>query len=236
MQSELEKIYRGLKPDGTVLDVGCFGFVQAKLAESLGCTTLKHSGVDYCQIDPPMPPGFVFRKADLNREPIPFDDDSFDVVVASHIIEHLTHPIDFFGECARVCKPGGLMYIEAPSERSLWLPSMPFQRDMFFSLSFYDDPTHSTRPWTPQAFHRLSKYYSCEPLKTDYIVSIGHRLLFPFRLLQALITKNGKLLELSCRGAIGWACYVVVRKPLHVFGKPNFNYYVPDERYNKLFT
>ena len=227
---KLPDVYRMIPHDGSVMDVGCLGFAQVKLANSMGLRGLRHSGVDYCESKDGIPEGFTFRKADLNYEPMPFADDEFDLVVASHVIEHLSKPIDFFGECVRVCKPGGLMYFEAPSERSLLLPGMPFERDKFFSLSFYDDPTHSQRPWTPQSFHRLSKYYSCDPLEVGYCTSLGHRVLFPFRLIAALVTKNGKKLELCCRGALGWASYLVVRKPASVKGKPEFYYYIPQDR------
>ncbi len=230
MANELDKLFLQIDPKGAVLDVGCWGFQQLKKATQLGCNTLRHSGVDYCEMSDPIPEGFVFHKADLSQEPIPFEDDSFDLVIASHILEHIPKPIDFFGECVRVCKPGGFIYIEAPSERSLLLPGMPFEREKFFSLSFYDDPTHLSRPWSPQSYYRLTKYYSCTPIKVDYITSFGHRILFPFRLIYALVTKNGKLLELSCRGAIGWASYLIAQKPVNIKGKPLFNYYIPLDR------
>lgn len=227
---KLADLYKSMNPDGSVLDLGCYGFAQVKLAAQLGMRTLHHSGVDYCDCKDGVPEGFTFKKANLSEEPIPFADDSFDLVVASHIIEHLSKPIDFFGECVRVCKPGGRLYIEAPSERSLLLPGMPFERDSFFSLSFFDDPTHAMRPWTPQSYHRLARYYSCEPIEVGYCTSLGHKVLFPFRLLKALITKDGKLLELSCRGALGWASYAIIKKPETVKGKPDFYYYIPEVR------
>ena len=230
MSSELNQLYKKIPPTGSVLDVGCFGFAQVHLANKLGVGSLHHSGVDYCDVKEELPPGYVFRKADLSKEPFPFEDDQFDLVVASHIIEHVSNPIELFAECARVCKPGGYIYVEAPSERSLLLPGMPFERDKFFSLSFYDDPTHLARPWTPQSYYRLAKYFSCTPIKVGYVTSIGHRLLFPFRLIYALITRNGLLLELSVRGAVGWASFLVAMKPSTVKGRPEFYYYIPENR------
>ncbi len=226
----IEKLYARIKNDGHVLDVGCFGFAQVELAKRLGLLSLHHSGVDYCEVKGKLPPDFIFRKADLSKEPIPFEDDQFDLVVASHIIEHVKDPINLFGECARVCKPGGYLYFEAPSERSLLLPSMPFEREKFFSLSFFDDPTHLSRPWPPQSFFRLARYYSFDPLDVGYLTSVGHRVFFPFRFLYALITKNGKLLELSCRGALGWASFLIAQKPVGIKGRPEFNYYIPADR------
>jgi SAM-dependent methyltransferase len=81
------------------------------------------------------------------------------MVVGSHVIEHLANPLFFFSESIRVCKPGGWVSIEAPSEVSVMLPGFPFQRDGFYSTSFFDDPTHIGRPWTTQAFYRLAKAF-----------------------------------------------------------------------------
>jgi ubiquinone/menaquinone biosynthesis C-methylase UbiE len=227
MSKELKALYERIPRDGNVLDIGCFGFSQIKFANSIGLSQLKHFGVDYNDYTQ-VPEGFVFKNADLNKQLIPFDDDQFDLVVASHIIEHLVKPVEFFGDCIRVCKPGGFVHFEAPSERSLFLPGMPFDYDKFFSISFFDDPTHVFRPWTPQSFYRLAKYYQCEPICTGYRVSWKHRILFPLTLIYALLTKNGKRLESIVCGVVGWTSYLSLRKPLELHGKPPFNYYIPN--------
>jgi len=108
-----------IPPEASVLDLGCWGFQQLRIANHLGLTKLHHFGVDWREPDS-VPQGVVYRKADLNKDRIPFPDDTFDFVIASHIIEHLQDQIAFFGDCVRVCKPGGLIYVEAPSERSMW--------------------------------------------------------------------------------------------------------------------
>ena len=60
----------------------------------------------------------------------------FDVVVFSHVIEHLVNGADVLGILADKVKPGGKIYVEFPSVRSLTLPSMRG------TLNFYDDSTH----------------------------------------------------------------------------------------------
>jgi SAM-dependent methyltransferase len=46
---------------------------------------------------------------DLNRDPtLPFDDETFDVVLNTVSVEYLTQPVEVFAEVARVLKPGGL--------------------------------------------------------------------------------------------------------------------------------
>lgn len=227
MINHLKLLYGPLPLNAKVLDVGCVGFAQVRNAHESGRTDLKHFGVDYGDLDFEAPAGYLFKKADLNSEPIPFADDTFDLVVASHIIEHLANPLVFFEECIRVTKPGGILYVEAPSERSLLLPGMPFKFDEFYSLSFFDDPTHSHRPWSPQSLHRLTRYYSCVPIKAGYYTSWRAKILYPLRLVRALLTKNGRLLESSTWQAVGWVSYLVARKPIDLKGKPAFRYYIP---------
>src|SRR6266496_4328797 len=99
MPSPLQTAYLQIRTEGNVLDVGCFGFGQVYQAKQLGLTSVHHSGVDYSDIGKDVPDGYVFRSVDLNKEPIPFQDDEFDLVVCNHIIEHISHPIDFFSEC-----------------------------------------------------------------------------------------------------------------------------------------
>lgn len=60
----------------------------------------------------------------------------FDVIVMSHVIEHLPNGIDVIVRLTDKLAPGGRIYIEFPSVRSLALPSM------YGTLNFCDDPTH----------------------------------------------------------------------------------------------
>jgi SAM-dependent methyltransferase len=64
---------------------------------------------------------------DLNVFPYPFEDNSFDMVVAEHVIEHLDNVIGVTEELHRITKPGGVLYIEVPH---------------FTSSNFFTDPTH----------------------------------------------------------------------------------------------
>jgi SAM-dependent methyltransferase len=224
-------IQKSLPPGASVLDVGCYDFKQWQLSQALHRGDLHHSGVDYCQPDS-CPAGFVFRLADLNRARIPFDDDSFDLVVASHVIEHLEKPVDFFADCVRVCKPGGKLYLECPSERTLMLPGFPFDHDKLYSTSFFDDPTHLGRPFSPQSFVRLAAYHGCKSVCADYDISWGCRLLFPLAVPFALIFRKGWLLEHVIWKSVGWASYSVVEKPRDLRGKPSLNYFLPQNRYD----
>jgi SAM-dependent methyltransferase len=225
----LLQAYGLLPKEGAVLDVGCLHYHQVRIAKHLGLTGLKHSGVDWGDGNG-APEGFTFKQANLNKEPLPFPDDSFDFVVVSHLIEHLDHPVEFFGECVRVCKPGGILYVEAPSERSLWVPGNSSNYDYFYTLNYFDDPTHIMRVWTPQALYRIAKIYSCEPLHVGRLYSWIHRILSPLTIPFCWITGNRQL-ETAIWQTIGWAVYLTARKPANIKGKAPLNYYVPGREY-----
>lgn len=51
---------------------------------------------------------------DLNKIPYPFDDGSFDLIEAYHILEHLDRPFVVMKELHRILKPGALLKIKVP--------------------------------------------------------------------------------------------------------------------------
>lgn len=71
------------------------------------------------------------------EEPLPFEDASFDVVVAGELLEHLRFPAAVVGEVRRVLRPGGLFVGSVPNafrlqSRLRFLRGVPPE----------DDPTH----------------------------------------------------------------------------------------------
>ncbi len=59
-----------------------------------------------------------FQKADLDQD-FPFEDGTFDVMIAMMIIEHLYDPFHSFAEVARVTKPGGRIFVNLPNIASI---------------------------------------------------------------------------------------------------------------------
>ncbi|NJN15088.1 MAG: class I SAM-dependent methyltransferase [Oscillochloris sp.] len=61
--------------------------------------------------------GVTVRRANLEREPLPFADNTFDWVVFSEVIEHLVYsPLPVLREFQRVLRPGGRVLITTPNE------------------------------------------------------------------------------------------------------------------------
>jgi SAM-dependent methyltransferase len=67
-----------------------------------------YSADDIEDVDYVLPPGAAM--ADI----IP---DRFDLVLASHVLEHTTSMIDFLNECARLLAPGGVLALIVPDHR-----------------------------------------------------------------------------------------------------------------------
>ena len=78
-----------------------------------------------------------FYLVDLERDSLDtIPDKSFHVVMLSHVIEHLNNGLDVVRGLTEKLAPGGYIYIETPSLRTLWLPSA------IGFLHFHDDVTH----------------------------------------------------------------------------------------------
>jgi ubiquinone/menaquinone biosynthesis C-methylase UbiE len=80
---------------------------------------------------------------------LPFADASFDTVLFSEVIEHLSEPGKALTEIFRVLRPGGRVIIIFPNDRTLFLArlAMRMVREAFY------DPGH-VRQWTPRQIRR----------------------------------------------------------------------------------
>ena len=218
--SALKEIVEQLPEHSNILDVGCG---EGKFSiDYLQNKNLKYFGVDSQQ--PSALDGFKqFATVDLDRDVLPYEDEKFDFVVSQHVIEHLRDPISLFGEMGRVCKRGGTLFVLAPSDHSTWfsLPTLQHWRHIY---SFYDDPTHLGRPWSPQALYRLGLFWNIEPNYAKYDWSFSALLTLLPKQIWGFITRNPDLLVSSWWKATGWIAYANYKKRHWVAGKTDYRY------------
>lgn len=154
---KIKKLLQALPADAKVLDVGCGkGLLMRRLSGRVFGVDQNEESVTYC-----INLGLNVR---LVRDGIiPFNDGDFDVVICSHVLEHLQveDTKALLSEINRVVKHGGYIVIVCP------LPS----------VTFYDEPTH-IKPYTLGAITSLTTSYDKKgPYSSPSSESIGDWLL-----------------------------------------------------------
>ena len=219
---------KDLPKGAKVLDVGCIGFRQVEISLLNNRSDLIHFGLDHPQASiQSIPPQFTFKACDIENEPFPYSDKQFDLVVACHVLEHVTDPIAFMKECLRVCRSGGIISIETPSERSLFFPGFPFQYEKFMSTSFYDDPTHYGRPWTAQGLFRLAKSMGMTDIRVSYDWNLFITLGAPLLLLIFWLLGEARAFQYVVWKAVGWNVRLLARRSKVDSKQEDFRYYIP---------
>jgi SAM-dependent methyltransferase len=113
-KSLLLRANNGSMPGGrpSLLDIGC---ATGALLASMRERGWRVTGVE---ISPSAGYGRDVRKLDIRDLPLEennFPDKSFDVVLASHLIEHLNNPGSFLSEIYRILKQDGYVFITTPN-------------------------------------------------------------------------------------------------------------------------
>ena len=122
-----------LRPGAVVLDVGCGpGSITQELADLVGPTG-SVLGIDNAAdvIDVASAEHFETRHGNLRYDvqdigDLDLADDSFDVVHAHQVLQHLSDPVQALREMARVTRPGGIVAVrDADYAAMTWHPDLP---------------------------------------------------------------------------------------------------------------
>ena len=139
-----------IKPHHKILDVGCG---NGALKQLFPQNTLV--GIDKlaASIKLALKAGYnQAHKVDIDTKKLPFKNRSFDVVVCSHVLEHLFQPLFATEEMYRVLKPKGFLFVSVPTRKN---------------KKYDDDYTH-VRPFTQHSLETLLKDAGFEKLKFLY--------------------------------------------------------------------
>lgn len=151
----------------SVLEVGCgTGCVLAELRQrGIGSTFV---GVDMA--DPgahrdPSADGMTLL--DYDGEKLPFEDDSFDLVYASHVLEHVQDERGFIRELARVSRK--LLYIEVPCELTIRASQSALQQSLNIG---------HINSYTPLSFAMTLETTDAEPIRFEVFSHSGAMAVF----------------------------------------------------------
>jgi ubiquinone/menaquinone biosynthesis C-methylase UbiE len=169
------KIMKSLQP-GRMLDIGCSNGDWALYWENLGW---KCSGIDIDKehVEIACQRGIDAKHCDLNRDPVPFADHSFDLIFAGEVIEHLVDTDGFLRELQRCVRPGGAVLITTPNLVS-------FENRVRILLGIYPiwvnynlAGSGHVRAYTPRVLKKQLREYGFEPVvhKGNWVPFIPQR-------------------------------------------------------------
>lgn len=130
-------------PGGRVLEIGCN---PGQFTEILVRAGYRVAGLDLHPEDRQAlweRLGVEMRGANLEREPLPYDDGAFDAVVFSEVMEHMAwSPLPVLIEIRRVLAPGGQLVLSIPNalylrERVLLAGRLLFWRSLESPAEFH---------------------------------------------------------------------------------------------------
>jgi 2-polyprenyl-3-methyl-5-hydroxy-6-metoxy-1,4-benzoquinol methylase len=108
----------------SILDIGCGVGVFSRLLKYMGfqVTAIEHPSVSCSIKDDLKEKEIPLIALDIEHDPLPFPEKSFDAILLLHVIEHLqpTSVVGLLNECSRVLRDGGLLFLETPNQATLY--------------------------------------------------------------------------------------------------------------------
>ncbi len=160
----LLQIISDLKPE-TILDAGCGeGFTLARLQNEGIAKRLE--GIDYASeaiaLGKKMYPTLILKQSDINS--LPYNNNYFDLVICSEVLEHLERPQKALKEIARVSKRYCLLSV--PNEPLFMIANLLRGKN----LSRLGNDIEHINHWSSKSFEKFVKENGWKPLikKTSF--------------------------------------------------------------------
>lgn len=112
----------GKVPSETYVKYGPDSTFAGKKTLNLGCGTSVYNAPNVINLDAVSGDG-VNVVHDLSNPKLPFDNETFDIIIANHVLEHIPNWWELFKDLARVLKTGGTL--------EMWIP--PVSSDSSFT-------------------------------------------------------------------------------------------------------
>jgi 2-polyprenyl-3-methyl-5-hydroxy-6-metoxy-1,4-benzoquinol methylase len=189
--------------NGKLLDIGASdGETLNHFAELR--PDLKFLATDIAGSPEKYPAETEFHRGNLERDMLPWPDNSIDSITCMHLVEHLRDHTLLFSEIWRLLKPTGRVYLETPHPKTLKLPSAKGQ----FTVNFFDDPTH-VDVVTAGRLAELSATNGLRVTKSGISRNLIFGAAYPFYFFR----RPSRQRFTALTHWIGWSAYVIAQKP-----------------------
>lgn len=109
---------------------------------------------------------------------LPFEDESFDLIVALDILEHIPDDTAALREFYRALKKGGIIIFTVPAHPFIW--------------SEHDIALHHVRRYTMKGFKEVLKSQKWEALRISYAIAFSFPAVLLYRLFSKIFKRNSK--------------------------------------------
>lgn len=192
--------------NGTLLDIGSSNGETLSHINELR-PDLKLFATDVVGNPENYPRNCSFFRGDIQKDKLPWADESMDSITCMHVVEHLNELQGLFSEAVQLLKPGGKMYIETPHPKTVDLPSLQGQAAGIFTMNFYDDPTH-VAPVTIEKLTSYCREYGLQVLSSG----TARNLLFAAANLVYTFLPPSRHKFTAKAHWIGWSVYLIAQK------------------------
>ncbi|MFO7885366.1 MAG: class I SAM-dependent methyltransferase [Desulfobacteraceae bacterium] len=138
------------------LDIGCG---NGRFISSMNSLGWKFEGVEFSPVATDICHKLGLKVFQGELKDANFEDESFDIISARHLIEHIPNPADLFEEIGRVLKPKGYLIIRTPNSKALG-------RKWFGTNWFPDDIPRHLILFNSKNLNLLAEKYNLQNVKT----------------------------------------------------------------------
>jgi SAM-dependent methyltransferase len=200
------------------LDLGCGnGSLTKYIANLVRSSRVVGIDINPLALEKAKEAGIEVYRIDLNNEPLPFAGESFDLITAFELIEHLWNKDFFLKEVFRVLRKGGFFILSTPNLASwvnrilLLFGYLPLHYDISFEYELQRRPFQKTR----MLYGHVNLYTL--PALLNHLKAVGFEIISSKGLISSWCFKNKLILivskVLSMKTSLAPIILVVARKP-----------------------